>query len=258
MTYTITFSFYRPSKAGLTLAAQLIDTDFNDTGSEITSFADEPYSDGWYDCVFDAIPDDHQGFMEIYESGARASGPICKFAINPSEVENADVKTSTRSDGTGITLADDAITAAKYDQSTAYPLTVASIPTAVWANTTRTLTSGQALVAQSPVSSGGTVETYQGGDYSSADSLALTWSISGLPTVTGGTPTVYVNGTSFAGAAVGSAVGGTVTATIELSATQTAAIAAGLHKYVLQITQTDGDVIPAAYGEWYSYRMEQP
>ena len=88
MTYTIAFNFYRSSAATKTLAAQLIDTDFNDSGSEITSFSDEPYSDGWFDCVFDAIPDDFHGFMEIYESGSRASGPICKFTINPAEVDS--------------------------------------------------------------------------------------------------------------------------------------------------------------------------
>jgi len=175
MAYTLDFSLaLGGSKTSLTLNAQLVDTSGTNSGAAIsTGFAE--IGNGYYLWHYAAFADAFRGGVKFYESGV--PGTILAFAaINPEEAENTDVKTSTRSDGTGVTLADDAITAAKYDETTAFPVTSAdtgatqiarvgadgdtletlsdqidgaATAAGVWSYTTRTLTQSAASVTSS-------------------------------------------------------------------------------------------------------------
>jgi len=135
------------SKTGLTLLVQLFDTDGNDSGAPLaTGFSER--GNGNYYWYYAAFADAFRGGADVYESGVPGT-ILASFAINPEELENVDVKVSTRStlaqsdilddatpfsganidatissrsDGTLVTLADSAITSAKYDESTAFPV----------------------------------------------------------------------------------------------------------------------------------------
>jgi len=120
MAYTLSFSLaLGAGKAGLTLAAQVVDAAGSDIGSEITSGFVE-IGDGAYLWTYASIPDAHRGAVKFYEDGV--PGTILAIAaINPEEAE--DVGAILLDTGTdGVVIADDAITSAKYDESTAYPL----------------------------------------------------------------------------------------------------------------------------------------
>jgi hypothetical protein len=85
MAYTSTFSMaLGASKAGLTLAAQIMDTTGANVGSEITAGFVE-IGGGAY-MLTASIPDSHRGGLKVYQSGVPAT--ILAFAaINPEELE---------------------------------------------------------------------------------------------------------------------------------------------------------------------------
>lgn len=92
MAYTTTFSMaLGTSKAGLTLAAQIMDTAGVNVGVEIVAGFIE-VGGGSY-ILTTSIPDSQRGVIKVYQSGV----PGTIFAIrdiNPEEIENADTKTS--------------------------------------------------------------------------------------------------------------------------------------------------------------------
>ena len=101
MSYQSMFSFAFQNLSGLTLNAKLFDSSGSQTGATITSgFAD--LGDGAYQYLA-TIPDGHVGTLKIYDS-AQPSRCI-PLAVNPQEIENADVKTSTRSTFAGGAVA---------------------------------------------------------------------------------------------------------------------------------------------------------
>lgn len=88
---------------------------------------------GWYEVALSATDTDTLGIlmMAIYESGAM---PVWReFMVVPANVYNSLVlgtaslftEVLTNQDKTGYQLADDAITAAKFDETTAFPLIAA-------------------------------------------------------------------------------------------------------------------------------------
>jgi len=87
MAYTLDYAISLGSnQTGLTLAAQLVDTDGANTGSEITAGFTE-IGDGNYHWHYASFPDAHRGGVKFYESGV--PGVILAFAsINPEESEH--------------------------------------------------------------------------------------------------------------------------------------------------------------------------
>lgn len=84
------FSFAFQNLSGLTLNAKLFDSAGAQTGATITSgFAD--IGDGAYQYLA-TIPDGHVGTLKIYDS-AQPSRCI-PLAVNPQEIENANVRIS--------------------------------------------------------------------------------------------------------------------------------------------------------------------
>lgn len=78
-----------------TLRAQRVDTSGADTGSVISTGFVEDGTSGNYLFFTSAIPDGFQGSVRFYDTGAPSTS-LGLAAINPTETENADVKTSTR------------------------------------------------------------------------------------------------------------------------------------------------------------------
>lgn len=93
MTYTLSFSLaLGGSKAGLTMAAQLVNTSGGNVGSEVTSGFTE-IGEGYYLWNYASIPDNHRGGVKLYENGI--PGTILAFAaLNPEEAEftNASIQ----------------------------------------------------------------------------------------------------------------------------------------------------------------------
>ncbi len=100
------FSFAFQNLEGLTLNAKLFDSAGTQTGSTITTGFND-LGDGAYQYLA-TIPDGHVGTLKIYDS-AQPSRCI-PLSINPAELENADVKTSTRATPANVTSAQTAIT----------------------------------------------------------------------------------------------------------------------------------------------------
>lgn len=119
MAYTVTVGALLGSgKTGLasTLRAQLVDTAGTNVGSAQSGFIERGASGSYM--VTLTVPDGHQGGCDVYATGA--PGTILAFAaINPSEVENADAKVSSRAAaGAAMTLTAgerDAVAAALLD-----------------------------------------------------------------------------------------------------------------------------------------------
>ena len=86
MTYSRMYVFWQ-GETSQTLAAQIMDDDGNDVGSEITSVVE--LGNGWYQKKVTTIPDDHEGSIKFYKSGA-ASTPEMVFSIFPDEGERLD------------------------------------------------------------------------------------------------------------------------------------------------------------------------
>ena len=107
------------------------------------------------------------------------------------------------------------------------------------------------VTVSSPVATNLNVTTYQGDDYDSADGRQLSWTISSTATLTGGVATVIIHGVgSYTGA-----VTSETTVTLDLTATQTAAIPPGTYDYSVRVTQTvalGSDMITLVRGRWTS------
>jgi len=89
---------------GVTLNAQLYDASNSTVGSAITTgFYERAGSKGIYSFTL-TVPDGHQGWFDVYVQGA-SSNVLATLPINPAELENADVKTSTRSTFAGGAVA---------------------------------------------------------------------------------------------------------------------------------------------------------
>ena len=97
MAYTLTTSVsLGRDKTGLTLNAQLVDVDGVNSGAAITTGFSE-IGQGFYLWKHTTFADGFRGGVKIYEQGV--AGTILAFiAINPQEVENPDIKTSTAQD----------------------------------------------------------------------------------------------------------------------------------------------------------------
>ena len=93
----------------------------------------------------------------------------------------------------------------------------------------------------SPVAASGAVTLYQNATYSTARGTALVWSLTSALVLTGGSVTLDVAGSSYAGAITGSA--GAWVVTVQLTAAQTAAMALGVKRYDLSAT-VSGDALP--------------
>lgn len=107
------------------------------------------------------------------------------------------------------------------------------------------------LSVTSPVSTSGNVTTYQGDDYDSADGRQLSWTVSTTATLTGGTVAVILASV----ATYTGAIASETSVTLDLTATQTAAIPVGRYKYQVVATQAAGsgsDVITLVEGTWTS------
>lgn len=94
MSYTLDISLaLGSSKSGLTLNAQLFDSDLVAVGSAISSGFNE-VGNGYYLWHYEDFPDGFRGGVKFYQQGV--SGTTLTFvSINPQETENADVKTSS-------------------------------------------------------------------------------------------------------------------------------------------------------------------
>ena len=80
-------------QTGLTLSAQLYNTDGTTNGSPVTTgFVERPAGSGNYFWTYAGFPDGFRGGVAITAAGVFKMS----FAINPQEAENADAKTSTR------------------------------------------------------------------------------------------------------------------------------------------------------------------
>jgi hypothetical protein len=105
MVYTSDFAIaLGPAYTGITdLRAQLVDTGGSNVGSAVsTGFVE--IGNGFYNWVYASIPDGHRGGVKFYQNAAPATF-LAYGAINPEELENADVKTSTRGTDAGTATA---------------------------------------------------------------------------------------------------------------------------------------------------------
>lgn len=134
MSYTICNVYSLPSTyAASSLRAQLYDSSNNAVGSEIsTGFYKRMGSTTIFAHAL-TVPDSHVGWCDVYVAGA-SSVIIACIPINPQEVENPDVKTSTRGTSTVTTSDIDARLAAydaptKAELDTAQSTIIDAIPT---------------------------------------------------------------------------------------------------------------------------------
>ena len=277
MSYELGYDFYIGSQnAGLTLAGQIYDSSGTPVGAEITTgFVDG--GKGHYYILVTTHPDGHVGKIEFYESGD-SGNPLASFAVNPQEGEYTDVKTSTRSDGTGVTLADGAITAAKIatDAIGADELAADAIAEIVadifseevpgaYASGSAGVALGRigsgtfAVTVTNPVAQSGNVTTYMGDDYNNTDGRALEWTQSsgdGWPTsLSGATIAVYIEDeATFAGEVV-TPTGDSKKIRLELTASETNSIPGSENgnTYNFQIVATHSSKIATLVeGTWTS------
>ena len=105
MAYTADYSIaLGPAFASIAdMRAQLVDTTGANSGGVIaTTFINQ--GNGFYQWHYTAFPDGHRGGVKFYS--AATPGTILAFAsINPEELENTDVKTSTRGTDAGTVAA---------------------------------------------------------------------------------------------------------------------------------------------------------
>lgn len=96
MSYSLTFMADMGSaNTGLTLRAQLYDSDGSANGAEITTGfveVDATNAPGVYAYRHTSLPDDHDGIFAIYNNADKTQRVA--FSVNPSEVEYGDAKTS--------------------------------------------------------------------------------------------------------------------------------------------------------------------
>jgi len=129
MSYTICNVYSLPSTyASSSLRAQLYDSGNSAVGSEIsTGFYKRTGSTTIFAHAL-TVPDSHVGWCDVYVDGA-SSVIIACIPINPQEVENANVKTSTRGTST-LTTSDIDARLAAYDAPTKAELDSAVAPLA--------------------------------------------------------------------------------------------------------------------------------
>ena len=101
MAYTLLFvADFGPTQTGLTLNAQLYDSDGTPNGSAITTGfveIDSTNAPGVYSYSHTSVPDDHRGSFAMYKASDQTKRVA--FAINPEEAENLDVAVSSRAAG---------------------------------------------------------------------------------------------------------------------------------------------------------------
>ncbi len=103
MTYTLDVSLaLGSSKIGLTLNAQLVDSSLGVVGSAISSGFQE-VGKGYYLWHYTEFPDNFRGGVKFYPQ-SDPTDILTFISINPEEVENADVKTSTLSSSDQINI----------------------------------------------------------------------------------------------------------------------------------------------------------
>lgn len=160
-------------------------------------------------------------------------------------------------------LADDAITSAKFDESTAFPVKSADTGSTAIArvgadsDTLETLSdqvdglvTGGTIAYTGPVATGGAVTTYMGDDYDNADGRALEWESADWPVLTDGTISVKIaGGLTFTGSVVTPT--GTKKVRLELTAAQSATIPAGKHRFQIVATVST-DVFTLVADQWTS------
>jgi hypothetical protein len=214
-------------QTGLTLSAQLYNSDGTTNGSAVTTgFVERPTGSGNYFWTYAAFPDAFRGGVAITAAGVFKMS----FSINPQEAENVDTKTSSR---------------------------------ATPADVTNALAGGgpPAVTVVTPVLSGGNMQIVRGDDYANADGRALTFNISdptgsGLPSLTGATvrlktglpnrpnlPNLNVIGT------VVTATGTTRTVRFELTSAQTAVLVPIAYYFDVEATLSTGRVITLLQGQ---------
>ncbi len=92
MAYPLTIAL-PVGETGLTLSAQLYNSDGTTNGSPVTTgFVERPTGSGNYFWTYAVFPDGFRGGVAITAAGVFKMS----FAMNPEEAENIDVKTSTR------------------------------------------------------------------------------------------------------------------------------------------------------------------
>ena len=91
MSYTVDFSMYMRDTS-LSLAAQLVEYDGDNIGSEITSGFIE-LGNGWYGWRCTTVPDDFAGHVKFYPQGD--STDITVGHLDPACVERIDAKISS-------------------------------------------------------------------------------------------------------------------------------------------------------------------
>src|SRR5690348_16306341 len=141
MSYQVTIGLsLGTSKTGLTLEAQPVSTAGASVGSALTTGFVE-YGGGQYSWT-GSLPDGHTGGVKFQLSGGGAFQAFA--AVNPQEVENPDVKTSTRSIYAGGAVA--SVTGSVGSVTADVGITQAAADK-VWGSAARTLTSFGTLVA---------------------------------------------------------------------------------------------------------------
>ena len=156
MSYTQLFGMsLGSSKAGLTLASQLVGTSGANYGSEITTgFAE--IGSGNYQLIA-TIPDDFVGTLKTYQAGG-TSTVLCIDAVNlPTDVS------TLASDITAIKAKTDLINAGGFD-----------------------------VFVTSPIKSNGDIELVEGDDYIGDDAITLTFSSYTGSVLSAGTATLLV------------------------------------------------------------------
>lgn len=130
--------------------------------------------------------------------------------------------------GNGGATVSDILTAllASYDD------TAGSLAQVLLAILAKTNTIGANFTYTGPVSPTGRVTVYRGTDYHAGDGTALTWAYNGTVDLTGGTVTLDIDGTQYAGVIGGSS--GAWTISVNLTAAQTTALALGPHPYEIR------------------------
>jgi hypothetical protein len=135
-----------PGKSGLTdLRAQLIDASGASVGGAITAgFTEVVAGSGAYLWSYASLPDGHRGGVRFYSNAANT---VCLglIALNPEELENTDVKTSTRStyaggDTAGTTTLLSRLTSGRAAALDNLDAAISGIASAVWSFGSRVLT----------------------------------------------------------------------------------------------------------------------
>ncbi|MDQ6963935.1 MAG: hypothetical protein Q9M13_03335 [Mariprofundales bacterium] len=143
MAYSLCVSLSLGStKAGLLLAAQLVDTTGAAVGTEITTGFVE-IGDGNYLWYYAGFPDGFRGGVKFYEQGQTTI--LAFVAVNPEEAEHNDVRVSTRASQADILS--DGVPFAGANIDAAISSRSSHTPADVWAHTSRTLTDFGTLVS---------------------------------------------------------------------------------------------------------------